>query len=117
GGGADAVAAVDPLQQLEPPFAQDRFPLPLDPDADADPPVADPSARLVVHARPLARSQRLRYNHLNITTLFSPRRDVAVPRRRALTLIDVGRAFQPDASMRQAGKPDLRRGFTLIELL
>jgi prepilin-type N-terminal cleavage/methylation domain-containing protein/prepilin-type processing-associated H-X9-DG protein len=37
--------------------------------------------------------------------------------RRAFTPI-VGQAFQPDASGRQAGKPDLRRrGFTLIELL
>jgi prepilin-type N-terminal cleavage/methylation domain-containing protein/prepilin-type processing-associated H-X9-DG protein len=29
----------------------------------------------------------------------------------------VGQAFQPDASARQAGKPDLRRGFSLVELL
>jgi prepilin-type N-terminal cleavage/methylation domain-containing protein/prepilin-type processing-associated H-X9-DG protein len=31
--------------------------------------------------------------------------------------LEVGQAFQPDSSGRQAGKPDLREGFTLVELL
>jgi prepilin-type N-terminal cleavage/methylation domain-containing protein len=37
--------------------------------------------------------------------------------RTAFTCADVGQAFQPDSSARQAGKPDLRKAFTLIELL